>query len=362
MRTIKQLWAIVCLAMAFCATAHAQGADLTPYLSPPRAQATSVPGPTTENFDAFATGTLASGATGNLALGTYSVAGAPAIHDAEVWGGAGGTGKYLVVWSGSSFTVTLTQPSQYVGLWWSAGDGGNIVDVLDTQGQLLGTFTTANLTAFLGGAGSVSALNGSQYPKADYYGNPNAAFAGNPGEPYAYVHLVLSNTPRRIGQLVFRGTNFEVDNLSVTSTSVTPDPHWVPLTALALASATNDSFSTPVGTTINASVATNDTGAPAGSTFSPLTGPAHGTLTLGANGSFSYTPAAGYVGTDTFTYRVCLPAPNATQCAVAQVTISIGIGISAVPTLSAAPLAAMGVLLALGAALRGRRRGLADRV
>ena len=29
----------------------------------------------------------------------------------------------------------------------------------------------------------------------------------------------------------------------------------------------------------------------------------HGTLTLNANGSFTYTPAANYNGTDTFTYR-----------------------------------------------------------
>jgi VCBS repeat-containing protein len=32
------------------------------------------------------------------------------------------------------------------------------------------------------------------------------------------------------------------------------------------------------------------------------TQPAHGTLTLGTNGSFVYTPAAGYTGPDSFTY------------------------------------------------------------
>ena len=34
-----------------------------------------------------------------------------------------------------------------------------------------------------------------------------------------------------------------------------------------------------------------------------VSGPAHGTLVLNANGSFTYTPAAGYVGPDSFTYQ-----------------------------------------------------------
>ena len=34
-----------------------------------------------------------------------------------------------------------------------------------------------------------------------------------------------------------------------------------------------------------------------------VTGPAHGTLTLNANGSFTYTPTANYNGADSFTYR-----------------------------------------------------------
>ena len=33
------------------------------------------------------------------------------------------------------------------------------------------------------------------------------------------------------------------------------------------------------------------------------TGPAHGALTLNANGSFTYTPVANYNGPDSFTYR-----------------------------------------------------------
>ncbi len=40
-------------------------------------------------------------------------------------------------------------------------------------------------------------------------------------------------------------------------------------------------------------------------TASVLAGPAHGTLALNANGSFSYTPALNYNGADNFTYRLC---------------------------------------------------------
>ena len=35
-----------------------------------------------------------------------------------------------------------------------------------------------------------------------------------------------------------------------------------------------------------------------------VTGPAHGSLSLNANGTFTYTPHANFNGTDSFTYRV----------------------------------------------------------
>ncbi|MFO1000733.1 MAG: cadherin-like domain-containing protein [Planctomycetaceae bacterium] len=51
-----------------------------------------------------------------------------------------------------------------------------------------------------------------------------------------------------------------------------------------------------------------------------VTGPAHGTLTLNANGSFVYTPVANYFGTDTFTYRA---SDGLLQSGIATVTITI---------------------------------------
>ena len=69
--------------------------------------------------------------------------------------------------------------------------------------------------------------------------------------------------------------------------------------------AVNDAYATNAGTAVAVSVRGNDTD-PDGDTLTVtrLAGPAHGTLTLNASGVGTYTPAAGWSGTDTFTYRV----------------------------------------------------------
>ncbi|MFO7900227.1 MAG: Ig-like domain-containing protein, partial [Planctomycetota bacterium] len=48
----------------------------------------------------------------------------------------------------------------------------------------------------------------------------------------------------------------------------------------------------------------------------------HGTLTLNADGSFSYTPAAGYEGTDTFTYHAEDPGGLTSDPATVTLTVS----------------------------------------
>jgi LPXTG-site transpeptidase (sortase) family protein len=42
-----------------------------------------------------------------------------------------------------------------------------------------------------------------------------------------------------------------------------------------------------------------------GNVWSKLTDPSHGTVTVNADGTFSYTPAANYNGPDSFTYQIC---------------------------------------------------------
>jgi hypothetical protein len=89
--------------------------------------------------------------------------------------------------------------------------------------------------------------------------------------------------------------------------------------------AADNAYKTAKGKTLTVAargVLTNDTDADGDLLTAVLAaGPAHGTVTLYANGSFVYTPAVGYVGTDTFTYvandRAGNSAPATVSVAVA---------------------------------------------
>src|SRR5438876_419444 len=64
--------------------------------------------------------------------------------------------------------------------------------------------------------------------------------------------------------------------------------------------AVNDAFTTAEDTLLSGNVLTNDTDVDAGTTLTAgvVVNPTHGTLTLASNGSFTYTPAANYNGSD----------------------------------------------------------------
>ncbi|MGI9066294.1 MAG: tandem-95 repeat protein [Pyrinomonadaceae bacterium] len=88
--------------------------------------------------------------------------------------------------------------------------------------------------------------------------------------------------------------------------------------------AIGDSYSVIGDLTLNVAapgVLSNDTDIDTGSITALLNaGPTHGTLNLNANGSFTYTPNTGYVGSDSFTYHANDGSANSN---VATVTITV---------------------------------------
>ena len=90
---------------------------------------------------------------------------------------------------------------------------------------------------------------------------------------------------------------------------------------MKLPTATPTSFSTPRDTTATgarAPLASDPDGDPL--TFTTAVAPNHGTVTIGAGGAYSYTPAPGYSGPDSFDYSACDPSA---VCATATVTVDV---------------------------------------
>ncbi|MGN6525560.1 MAG: beta strand repeat-containing protein, partial [Burkholderiaceae bacterium] len=107
----------------------------------------------------------------------------------------------------------------------------------------------------------------------------------------------------------------------------------VHVTVVPVPLARNDAFATNEDTPLAGNLATNDTPAAGFTntwTLDAAHGPAHGAVTVNANGTFTYTPAANYSGTDTFSYLVT-DSNGDTTSATATVTIN---AVADAPTLS----------------------------
>ncbi|MEA2728158.1 MAG: large repetitive protein, partial [Acetobacteraceae bacterium] len=172
----------------------------------------------------------------------------------------------------------------------------------------------------------------------------------NPGNPDAFTYTPAAGY---IG-----GDSF---NFTVTDTGNPPGSTGNAKTSAAAAVSVTvvdpapvgvaDSYSTRKGVALNVPVAqgvlANDTDS-AGDplTATVVTSVAHGTLVLNSNGSFTYTPAATFTGTDSFTY---LPHGTFKTGTATTVTINVTAGVappppppkhgSPAPAVLAAPLA-----------------------
>jgi uncharacterized repeat protein (TIGR01451 family) len=129
--------------------------------------------------------------------------------------------------------------------------------------------------------------------------------------------------------LSLSSTNYTLSYAGATSGFVVSVPQPVAL---------NDSYSTPINTTLTVSAAkgilANDS-LNAGK-ISSHSQPGHGTLTLNPDGSFIYVPNHAFWGTDTFTYTLTNTAGSST----ATVAIQVGPAISDVAVTLSAPSSA----------------------
>jgi VCBS repeat-containing protein len=122
-----------------------------------------------------------------------------------------------------------------------------------------------------------------------------------------------------------------------TAAPTSPTPPTTP--TVTAPTANNDSYSTTAGTTLNVNatdgVLANDTD-PNGLSLSAtlVKGPAHGTLTLNSDGSFSYVASSSFSGTDTFTYTA--EDSDATSSA-ATVTITVKAAATVTPPTNPTP-------------------------
>lgn len=92
-----------------------------------------------------------------------------------------------------------------------------------------------------------------------------------------------------------------------------------------------DSVTTAAAGTVTGNVLTNDTDAEGNALKASLkSGPANGTVTLASDGSFTYTPSAGFSGADSFTY--------AASDGSAQSSATVSIAVTPPPTPASDPI------------------------
>ncbi|WP_291987644.1 Ig-like domain-containing protein [Luteitalea sp.] len=208
--------------------------------------------------------------------------------------------------SGNVVTVTLTV------------NGAAPTTVADAYSTPFNTLLTVAAPGVLGndianGGGSTSAVL--------VTGVAHGTLSLNASGSFTYTPTTGYNGP---DSFTYRATN-AAGNGNVVTVSLTVNG-GAPTTVA-------DTYSTPFNTTLSVAapgVLANDNNNGGGNLTAVLvTGTSNGTLTLNANGSFSYTPTTGYNGPDSFTYRATNGAGNGNV-----VTVSIAVGATAPTTVA----------------------------
>jgi hypothetical protein len=255
------LAALALVAAASAPTASAKSADaVSIYLDAPLVQGSFVAGTTgttAENFNNFNAGACPT----TWAVGTIS--GVCNISSVLTWGGSsvdadttgggiGGPGSNYATTANNedSFTLTLSGPSKYVGLYWTAGSPSNKIAFFDGNKKVI-ELTTDSIMQVLGAAPVnaadwlsinndpsavvASGTQGLNYKRAHYFGNPRGYTTLPPTQmssisgvdPWVYLHLFASGTVE-FDSIQFSGGGFEFDNLVVSRSAKTPPASLAP--------------------------------------------------------------------------------------------------------------------------------------
>lgn len=143
---------------------------------------------------------------------------------ANIYGGAGGTGFYVAPGNteAQAWTLSFTNTQRYLGFWWSAGNDGNTVQLLDQNDNVLldPVFDSVSLYETLFNSPTRDCIVNNVVN--DYCGNPNLVIAGTsynsrqvPSEPYAFIHMRYETGFQKVR---FWGPGFEIDNVTFSET------------------------------------------------------------------------------------------------------------------------------------------------
>jgi len=217
------------------------------------------------------------------------------------------------------------------------------------------TLTSINLSTFAVTTAPVTGLPAVSigYGSAWKDGSNNIYFRDNSSGSIFQVSNYATATPS--AGLAITGP--PTGNNDGTNCPTAPSPFTPP-------AAVNDAYTTPYQTALNVpapGVLTNDSGISI--TVTANTNPAHGTVTVNADGSFVYTPAAGFSGPDTFTYTITdffgrtatatvtitvappVPAPTTTTTTTtAPVVTTVPVVVEGKTVTAATPVVAAGTL------------------
>jgi hypothetical protein len=191
----------------------------------PGVQSTSTSGASVASFDGLTVGNsyssipLPAGSGGPSGNFTTS-ASTTWVRAADQFGGAGGTGNYVVAGAGGpgSFTLTLSNTSSYLGFWLSGMDNSNQVEFFKS-GNSVGIFNAAQVTD----SGLLQNSVWDSITQTGHKGNPNSvspATVQNSTEYYAFINFYAEDTAHQFDTVVFTqlgGGGLEIDNISLFS-------------------------------------------------------------------------------------------------------------------------------------------------